>query len=165
MCWCNASQAAPEEVSKGKVRCIFFWILPAPTDNRPGPRHQTYLQSPVLRQLPLLRLSQMISSQPQSQPSCRCFLQLTSVFLSLLPGLTVVLLPRGAISDTVHASIRRSSLHRESFQYVQRSVEWSVPLGPHQHLRRRVAFGRNPVLLSLQKAQGSFTNMTNMQSN
>ena len=23
-CWCNASRAAPEEVGKGKVRCIFF---------------------------------------------------------------------------------------------------------------------------------------------
>ena len=77
----------------------------------------------------------------------------------------VLLLPRGAISDTVHASIRRSSLHRESFQYVQRPVEWSVPLGPGQRLRRRVAFGRNLVLLSLQKAQGSFTNMTNVQLN
>ena len=50
-------------------------------------------------------------------------------------------------------------------QYVQHPVEWSVPLGPRQCLRRRVSFGRNPVLLSLQKAQGSFTNMTNMQSN
>ena len=85
-------------------------------------------------------------------------------FLSLLRGLMVVLLPCGAVSDTVHASIRRSSIHRLLFQYVQRPVEWSVPLGPRQSLRRRVAFGRNPVLISLQKAQGSFTNMTNVCS-
>ena len=120
------------------------------------------MQPPVLRQQPLLRLSQLISSQLQSRPSCRCFQPLS--FLSILRGLMVVLLPRGAVYDTVHASIRRSSIHRLSFQYVQHPIEWSVPLGPRQCLRRRVAFSRNPVLLSLQKAQGSFTNMTNVCS-
>ena len=32
-CWCNASRSAPEEVSKGKVRCIFFSILAALVEN------------------------------------------------------------------------------------------------------------------------------------
>src|SRR3954462_13703034 len=68
---------------------------------------------------------------------------LVDVDLTKLPSLPfglsvllVVVLPLGTVSDAVHTSMLRLSVHGDTLEYVQGPVEMGVPLGPHRRLRR-----------------------------
>ena len=88
----------------------------------------------------------------------RVDVRLTKLCFQLLGlrALIVKHLPCGAVSSTMHTTILRPLIQRESLKFVQGPVERGVLLGPH---RRSRAFGCKLVLLLLQKESEPFRNV------